>query len=219
MNSILERVKKICDAVQDTSKQAITFKKLVGSVRRQFRLGDVDIIIKTKKETSLSIDEFYVVAFYDPHDDKQNETSIEVNVYHHFDDKESFKSSQITEFLTQIFDAVVHELRHQIQSQKRNYKTYSDHVTEPFSKYLADPDELDAYAFSIAIELLRAMPLQRAKMYMSRISIMSKMRKGQQLVSPNLNAYVGHFGKNPLLKKLSKKVYKHLETLDAELIF
>ena len=219
MNSILERVKKICDAVQDTNKQAVTFKKLAASVRKQFRIGQVDIVLKTKKDRNLSTDEFYIIAYYDAYEDKLNEISIEVNVYHHFDDTESFKAHQVQEFLTQIYDAVVHELRHQKQSQQRGYKTYSDHIVEPYSKYLADPDELDAYAFSIAIELLRAMPVQRAKRYMSRITVMSKMRSGETLISPNLHAYVSYFRRNPLLKKLAKKVYKHLETLDTTKIF
>jgi hypothetical protein len=219
MNSILERVKTICDAVQEENRQAITFKKLIGSTRRQFRRNDVDIILKTKKDRSLEYDCFYVHAFYDPGDDYENEISIEVLVYHNFNEAEQFKSTQIQEFLTQIYDAVVHELRHQHQSRKRKYQTYSDHAVEPYSKYLADPDELDAYALSIAIELLRHMPLSRAKKYMSRISVMSKMKTGSKLVSPNLNAYVVYFGQNSLIKKLSKKVYKHLETIDTNQIF
>ena len=84
---------------------------------------------------------------------------------------------------------------------------------------MADPDELDAYALSISIELLRVMSKARAQKYMSRLTVLSKMRQGPMYVSPNLRAYVCHFDKNPLLKRLAKKVYKHLETLDKSQIF
>jgi hypothetical protein len=96
---------------------------------------------------------------------------------------------------------------------------FSDHAIEPFSKYLADPDELDAYAYSITIELLRVMTKERAKKYMTRMTVLSKLKSGQAFVSPNLNAYVSYFKGNPLLKQLAKKVYKHLETVDKKHIF
>jgi hypothetical protein len=90
---------------------------------------------------------------------------------------------------------------------------------EPFSKYLADPDELDAYSVSIAIELLRAMPVRRANRYMTRMAILSKLKQQTNLVSPNLRAYVQQFNNNALLKRLAKKVYKHLNSLDSRQIF
>ena len=78
---------------------------------------------------------------------------------------------------------------------------------------------MDAYAFSIAIELLRTMDADRAKKRMGRISVLSKMRTGSQFSSPQLRAYIGHFGLNPLTKKLSKKIYHHLETIDKRWVF
>jgi hypothetical protein len=84
---------------------------------------------------------------------------------------------------------------------------------------LKDPDEIDAYAFSIAIELLRAMDKDRAKKCMSKISILSKMKKGTVYVSPNLRSYIEHFGLTVLTKKLAKKIYKHLDSLDKRQIF
>jgi hypothetical protein len=219
MNSVIERVNQVCQCVRTSVVGAISFKKLVCITRKQFKQHDVDLVIKTKTDKSLENDQFYVMAYYDPEDDYFNETSIEVVVYHNFDRFANFEKNQITEFLIQIFDAVVHELRHQLQSRQRQYEIYSDHLQEPFSAYLADPDELDAYALSIAIELLRTMPPSRAKRYMTRISVLSKMKQNNQLVSVNLNAYVSYFYNTELIKKLAKKVYKHLESIDRNNIF
>ncbi len=219
MNLILERVNTVCENVRKISETPITFKKLVGITRREFKNHDIDLILKTKKDNNLNEDAFFVAAFYDPEEDFNNETPIEVFVSHNFSGHNCFHEQQITEFLIQIFDAVVHELRHQQQSRRRHYETYSDHSQEPFSKYLADPDELDAYALSIAIELLRVMPAYRANRYMTRMAILSKMKQSTILISPNLRAYVQHFNNNPLLKRLAKKVYKHLNSLDSNQIF
>lgn len=219
MNSVIERVNNVCLCVRLSNNGPITFKKLIGRIRREFKLHNFDIIVKTKKEKTLSDEEFYVNAYYDAEDDYNNETAIEVIVYHNFSKLSNFTTTQIAEILREIFDATVHEFKHQQQSIKRNYKTYSNNDQSPFEDYLADPDEIDAYALSIAMELLRHMTEQRAKWAMARLSIMSRMRYGPIFISPNLNAYVSHFGQGPIIKRLAKKVYKHLETLDVKYIF
>ena len=219
MNSILERINTVCKNVRGALAGPVNFKKVIGSVRREFRHAELDVSIKTKKDKTLNLHHFYVEAFYDAEEDFNNETPIEVYIYHNFDDTDLFEHRQLTELLIQIFDAVSHEYRHQNQSSQRGYAVFSDHAIEPFSKYLADPDELDAYAYSITIELLRVMTKERAKKYMTRMTVLSKLKSGQAFVSPNLNAYVSYFKGNPLLKQLAKKVYKHLETVDKKHIF
>ena len=220
MNSLIERVNAVCKAIRLMNSEPITFKKLVAQIRREFKQQDFDLDIRSKKEKFLGECEFYVNAYYDAEDDFMGYTPIEVVVHHNFLDTDRFYPGQITDFLIQIYDAVVHEYKHQRQSSARTYEVFSDHDQSPYADYLADPDEVDAYAFSIAIELLRFMSKERAQKYMSRISVLSKMRtKGMFYVSPNLNAYIAHFGLNPLVKRLAKKVYKHLEVLDKRHIF
>ena len=219
MNVIMERVNLVCTNVRKVNDTPITFKKLIGSIRREFKRADIDLKIKTQKDHDLESNSFYINAFYDPEDDRNLETPIEVLIHHSFAQDDLFYEQQITELLVQIYDAVVHELRHQQQSRSRNYQIYSDLSPEPFSKYLADPDELDAYSVSIAIELLRAMPVRRANRYMTRMAILSKLKQQTNLVSPNLRAYVQHFNNNALLKRLAKKVYKHLNSIDSRQIF
>ena len=218
MNSILSRVNRVCRLVSQANSN-VTFKELTSSLRSKFNKSDIDLKIRTKRDKTLESDQFYVAAFYDAEDDKLKEIPIEVVVSHNFDPVIKFQPNQIHDILIQVYDAVTHELRHQHQSRLRNYAVYSEHVEYPYSAYLADPDELDAYALSISIELLRVMSKARAQKYMSRLTVLSKMRQGPMYVSPNLRAYVCHFDKNPLLKRLAKKVYKHLETLDKSQIF
>jgi hypothetical protein len=219
MNAILERVNFVCKTVREINQAGVTFKKLITSMRSLFKQQNFDLTIKTKKDKHLESFEFYVNAYYDAEDDFNNDTPIEVIVHHNFDDVSVFTSSQLTDFLIQIYDATVHEYRHQKQSSSRSYQTYSSHIQTPYEEYLTDPDEVDAYALSIAIELLRVMHKERAKKYLTRIHTLAKMRVNNGYVSPNLKAYVEHFGINTTTKKLSKKVYKHLDTIDKHSIF
>jgi hypothetical protein len=219
MNIILERVYNVCKQVREQSPEQTTFKKLIGRTRNTFKLRDFDIAIKTKKDKDLDADKWYVMAYYDSENDYNMDTAIEVIVYHNLKGDEPFGPHQITSFLTEIFDATVHEFRHQYQSMRRDHNQYGEHFDTPYEAYLADDDEMDAYAFSIAIELLRTMDAERAKRRMGRISVLSKMRTGSQFSSPQLRAYIGHFGLNPLTKKLSKKIYHHLETIDKRWVF
>lgn len=219
MNSLLERVNTVCKNVRDTNCDSISFKKLVGGVRKEFKEQDLDIDLKTKKDKKLKPSNFYVLAYYDADSDFNNETPIEVIIHHNFSDLLQFKDGQITELLVEIYDATVHELRHQQQSKHRKYENFSDHAESPYDKYLADPDELDAYAVSIAIDLLRVMTAERAKRYMTKLTVLAKMRFGPIYVSTNLQAYVSHFHNNPLLNRLAKKVYKNLEMIDKRHIF
>lgn len=219
MNTILERVYNVCKQVREQSPEQTTFRNLIVRTRNTFKLHNFDIAIKSKKDRDLDTDKWYVEAYYDSEDDFNLETAIEVIVYHNLKGDEPFGRHQVTAFLTEIFDATVHEFRHQYQSMRRDHNQYSDHVDTPYSAYLADDDELDAYAFSIAIELLRTMDAERAKRRMGRISVLSKMRTGAQFSSPQLRAYMSNFGLNHLTKKLSKKIYFHLETIDKRWVF
>jgi len=219
MNTILERVYNVCKQVRETSPAQPNFKKLITQTRKEFKNQGFDIAIKTKRDKSLDADKWYVMAYYDNEDDFNMETAIEVIVYHNLNGDEEFGPHQVTAFLTEIFDATVHEFRHQYQSMRRDHGEYAEPINSPYDKYLASSDELDAYAFSIAIELLRALEPHRARRNLSRISIMSKMRTGSQYSSPQLRAYISHFGLNHITKKLAKKVYRHLETIDKKYIF
>jgi hypothetical protein len=219
MNIILERVFNVCKKVREDCPEQSTFKNLIGRIRNTFKLHDFDIAIKSKKDKTLDADKWYVMAYYDSENDYNMDTAIEVIVYHNLKGDEPFGMHQVTSFLTEIFDATVHEFRHQYQSMRRDHNQYCEHIETPYELYLADDDEMDAYAFSIAIELLRTMDAERAKKRMSRISVLSKMRTGSQFSSPQLRAYIGHFGLNTLTKKLSKKIYHHLETIDKRWVF
>ena len=219
----METVCLICNEVRIKSKTGISFQKLLTSIRKEFRVAGLDLKVKSQCKKYLSPEEFYVNAYYDAEDDHNRETPIEVIIYHNFEKDALWARKQVTDLLVQIFDAVVHEFKHQRQSRKRKHQSFWDHVDGGyhFKEYLADPDEIDAYALSIAIELCRALGKHRALRYMPRFTTLARLKSQEQYASPNLNAYVAHFEKpiSPLLRRLAKKVYIRLQKVDTDCIF
>jgi predicted HicB family RNase H-like nuclease len=196
---------------------------LLVELRRGFKQAGLDLKIKSQIKKFLGTEEFYVNAYYDPEDDQNRETPIEVIIYHNFDKDVIWTNKQITELLVQVFDATVHEYKHQRQSRKRNYAEFWERADadHEFHEYLQDPDELDAYALSIAIELCRTVGKFRALRYMPKFTTLARLKVQEQYVSPNLNAYVSHFEKpiSPLLRRLAKKIYVRLMKVDTDHIF
>lgn len=196
------------------------FRSLLAKIRKHFQI--IDLEIHTKRIKSLEVNEFYINAFYDSIADQQNECPIEVIVYHNINADEFFEHSQVGQFLVQLYDAIVHELRHQDQGRKRNYLpnpyVVDDNSTE---SYLSDPDEVDAYALSISIELIRNLGRTRSIQYLHRASRLAHVRPKGLYASPNLFAYFETFGSinHPVVRKLIKKVVLNLETLDKSAIF
>ena len=147
-------------------------------------------------------------------------TKIELIIVHNFPKDLVWYPTHSTLILTQIFDTVVHELRHQRQYRKRKFKVGPERG-QGHKEYLADPDEVDAYSISIATELVRSLGRTRALRYLHNIDTLSRFKLNKQFVSPCLGMYVGEFSnpRNPIIKKLTKKIYIRLKKIDTDVVF
>lgn len=220
MNSLMETVCVVCTQVRDKTKQGVSFHNLLTQIRREFREHSIDLKVRSLRKKSLQTEEFYVNAYYDATDDFNRETAIEVVIYHNFDRTIIWDRVHITDLLIQVFDAVVHEFKHQRQSRKRHYEVFWNESNNTHL-YLSDPDEVDAYAISIAIELCRALGKTRALRYMTRFTSLSRLKIRNHFVSPSLYVYVKNFDNldDPVLKTLAKKVYVRVQKVDIDCIF
>lgn len=212
----MEIVCQVCNTVRNNSKHGITFHNLLTRLRREFRHIGLELKIKTSRNAKLDAEEFYVNAYYDAEDDQNREIPIEVVIHHNFDIDIDWDRKHVTDLLVQIFDAIVHEFKHQRQSRKRHFETFWH-----YHAYLDDPDEIDAYSFSIAVELCRNLGKYRALRYMNRFTSLSRLKLQDHYVSPNLHAYVQEYGdlSSPVMKLLAKKVYIRLQKVDTDCIF
>jgi hypothetical protein len=220
MNGIMETVCEICTSIRRRTQGGVSFQKLLAMIRKELKLHEIDLKIKTVKDKNLNTDVFYVNGFYDPEDDKNNECPIELIITHNFNKNGAWHEKNSTELLIQIYDSLIHEYRHQGQYRKRSYKSGREHDNN-HGRYLSDPDEIDAYSISIAFELCRNLGKHRALRYLHNTDTLSRLKLNGQFVAPSLGMYKTEFPKynDPVINRLTKKVYTRLQKVDTDLIF
>ena len=192
----------------------ITFRKLIHQIKKEFKARSIHLELSTSRINKLESSEFYVNAYYDAESDRDGDCAIEVVIFHKIANDAIFEFDQSSQLIVQVYDAVAHEFRHRVQSEKRNYISSSQK-----RDYLEDPDELDAYALSIAIELIRNLGKFRSISYLRRASRLAKARPKGLYASPTLFQYYAEVTNQKVLNKLSKKVYLNLLAIDETAIF
>jgi len=220
MNSIMELVCAVCNNIRSSTKQGLEFKQLLNKTRKEFKLSNIDIKVRSVRDKHLTEEVFYVNGYYDPEDDRSEECPIELIITHNFSKDAVWLPKNTGELLVQIFDTVVHELRHQRQYRKRKFKISPPRGTG-HKEYLADLDEIDAYSISIATELCRSLGKTRALRYLHNINTLSRFKLNNQFVSPCLGMYLAEFPNtgDPVIKNLSKKLYVRLKKIDTDAVF
>lgn len=220
MNTLMETVNEVCNKVRLSTKTGVSFQKMISTARREFKLHDIPLKIYTKKDKHLAPEVFYATGYYDPVNDSEGDCPIELILTHNFPSDNIWFPTHATQVLVQIFDTVVHELKHQRQYKRRNYEPGFERESD-HKQYLSDPDEIDAYAISIATELCRSLGRARALKYLSNSATLSKFKLAGSYVSPSLSMYKGEFPNpnDPIIRALMKKVYVRLKKLDTDVIF
>lgn len=220
MNSLMETIFAICSAILDSTKSGISFQKLLYRIRREFRDNYLEIKVTTVRDKTLQDEIFFANGYYDPTDDQDGERCIELIITHNFAKDQIWYGDQIRQLLIQVYDTVVHELRHQKQYRKRQFKIGKDRGSG-YKDYLADPEEVDAYSINIAIELCRSLGKTRALRYLHNVDKLSRFKIKNNFVSPCLAMYRAEFpnSADPIIKELSKKIYVRLKKVDIDYIF
>jgi len=170
----------------------------------------VDIVHARAPEVDLN--DIDLNAYYDSGLDEAGDVSIELYIITNPNDEMiTLDDKQFDVIAKRIADSIAHEMKHMKQSRARDWLevermdfAYAEDELLESQLYLGDPDEVDAYAYNIAEELLDC-PNYRLKLEQpSTVTTKDSL---------NLWAYVHTFEgdfNHPVLKKLLKKVYKNL---------
>jgi hypothetical protein len=157
-----------------------------------------------------------VNAYYDPDEDMFGRTCIElILVYSPLDNILIVDEEGWVNIVRRLADAIAHEQRHLYQYRQRDweipyYDNYDEELDEDINTardYLGNKDEIDAFSFNIANELLDSFD------YKEVFERLSNPKKIDMSKSVNLWAYMCVFGMNfsdPVLKRLMKKIYRVL---------
>ena len=205
-----EQVREICSFLEPKVLNQVFLADdlvdLVGHfIARKFRVSVLHAKALEVEPTELNIN-----ANYDPDRDEIGKSSIELIIVTNPNDDQFILDKPLWDlFVNRLADSLAHELIHMHQSRTRDFipvehKVHRKAYIDENLVYLSDPDEVDAYAYNIATELREHPNPFRIFNNPAAVSVND---------SVNLWAYVQAFNKdikNPTMKKLLKKVYKHL---------
>lgn len=205
-----EQVREICQQLEPKVVDQVflinDLVDLIGRfVSRKFRVTTLHAQAFEVELTELNIN-----AFYDPERDELGKNSVELVLVTNPNDRHLILDRALWNlFVNRLADSLAHELIHMRQARSRDFlfvesRAYREMEIDENLSYLSDLDEIDAYAYNIATELREhANPL-------SRLANPAAVSVNDSI---NLWAYLQAFSKdlkNPAIKRLLKKVYKHL---------
>jgi hypothetical protein len=203
VKKIFERIKpQVLGQVYPVNDLIDVFGEFIGNYFR------VDVLHYPSDEVDPN--DINVSAFYDPEKDEQGKIAIELVLITNSRDNHIIIDDQLLQIIvTRLADTLAHEMIHMRQSRARdfidpNHPVLDNPNLNETQQYLGDPDEIDAYAHNIANELAEHPNPQE---------ILSNPKSITLQHSINLWAYLTAFNKdlaNPIIRKLLKKVYRHL---------
>lgn len=205
-----EQIYEICKPIQSkVVDQIFLVDELVFTVG-QFVAKKFRVHVLHAKAWEVESTELNINAYYDPELDEQGKVSIELILVTNPNDSHLILDQSLWQlFLNRLADSLDHELIHMYQARSREFLHVENRARRGLEidenlAYLSDLDEIDAYAFNIATELREhANPLSKL-INPATVSVNDSI---------NLWAYIQAFSQNiqePTIKRLLKKVYKHL---------
>lgn len=160
---------------------------------------------------------FWVGGAYYSDLDKQKQKSIEVIiVYKSKQDKIKITSKNFERSCRSITHTIMHELIHMRQYRRRKFKELPDYNStaektkqREEQSYLGCTDEIDAYGFNIACELLY-------KFKSDKIKVIDYLNQEQKNKRGNQNSWImylrafNHDHEHPIIKRVKQKVVRYL---------
>lgn len=169
--------------------------------------------IRIKKVLSNSI-EFNVIAIggaYYPEYDHKNKLFLEISFHYntnsHFLKVTDYRWRQICLLFA---DTVLHEIIHIKQYRRRKFSTGKMFIVEdcPDQMYYGSIDEIDAYSFNIACQLLDKFSndSKKVKKYINS----KRHRKNKNCLYQQYLGTFNHKHSHPVIKELKSKIIKNL---------
>lgn len=159
----------------------------------------------------------YVGGTYYSEYDKRKRKCIDLELFYNpFEDKINIPSKRYRNMCYNMADTVLHEIIHMRQYRRRNFKDLPDYNStaektqqRQEQSYLGCSDEIDAYGFNIACDLLHKFKGNHNK----AISYLNKSQKGKNSKQNSWRMYLkafDHDHNHPIIKRLKTKVIRYL---------
>lgn len=166
---------------------------------------------------SIPMGVIFVGGAYFSEDDQYNKTSINLDlIYNNKKDNYVFDTKMYKSLCKSIADTILHEIIHMRQYRRRNFKFLPDYAStadktdqRQEQSYLGNSDEIDAYSFNIACELLDKFNKNEKRI----IQYLDQNQKNKKRKFNNWRMYLAAFDhdhNHKIIKRLKKKVIRYL---------
>ena len=175
--------------------------------------------VKIRRSNSEKVDFgwVYVGGSYYSDLDKEKQKCIEIIlVYNTFEDTINLTPKRYHRMCYSIADTLLHEIMHMRQYRRRKFKDLPDYASTAEKdeqhreqSYLGNSDEIDAYSFNIACELLIKFKDDTKKV----IDYLNEDQKGLRRRHNGWRMYLKAFDydhNHPIIKRTKKKVIKYI---------
>lgn len=175
------------------------------------------IKVTKKRDPKVEFDWTYVGGTYYSDLDKEKQKCIElVLVYNTFQDKINMPARRYRRMCYSMADTILHELMHMRQYRRRKFKDLPDYAStaekteqRQEQEYLGNSDEIDAYSFNIACELMGKFKNNPNQV----IRYLNEDQKGLRRRHNGWRMYLkafDHDHDHPIIKRTKKKIIKYL---------
>jgi hypothetical protein len=175
------------------------------------------IKVTKRRDPKVEFNWTYVGGTYYSDLDKSRQRCIELLlVYNTFQDKINMPARRYHRMCYSMADTILHELMHMRQYRRRKFKDLPDYAStaekteqRQEQEYLGNSDEIDAYSFNIACELMGKFKNNPNQV----IKYLNEDQKGLRRRHNGWRMYLKAFDHNhdhPIIKRTKKKIIKYL---------
>jgi hypothetical protein len=172
--------------------------------------GSSDIIVKTHRDKNVDKNQVIIGGSYDPEEDQDNCASITLYITYHPDQKKIYiRDLDWNQICIDLIECSGHEAVHQFQYRARNFdcgptffiSTCTIESKRADQEYLGNPDEIQAYAFSIAADvylknntsILTYKLISKSAMYKAYVAAFGKEHSIVQSLITQIHFFYGSF--------------------------
>jgi hypothetical protein len=198
-------------------KNKLTNKKI--SISKFHRIISMELKsklpIKIRKlyDNKVELNDVKIGGQYEYLKDQQGLRSI--NLFFYYNNKKDYfilDKDILLELAKTISDVVLHEIIHMRQYRRRNFKYLPNYISKSDNyqqkknqEYLGNPDEIDAYGFNIACDLLDKFDNNQQRI----IKYLNKIKHNNTIFSWAM--YLEVFGyKHRIIQRLKKRIIKYI---------
>lgn len=211
------RVLNILDSVRsDLLEKNLSPISVTKKIRTAFRKDGIPVLFKTEINESVFPSKVMIGGFYEGYKDKKNKKFITIILHYHSNSKIKINPKTFETIKNHISDTLMHEIVHLRQYRRRNYKIISGFMSFAESarkrnnqEYLGHQDEIDAYAFNIACELIRNYGKDKKSIVKYLNSDLSDNRRKKTVYRTYLETFDWDHN-HQIIKSLKKKVAHYL---------